>query len=114
MGPDAAFGVCRFVHDTSAMLAWGAAGYVAALAPPDLADALGRRLRAYLTVVGLGGVLSILAALPPFSLPRSLRLEDQGEFAIGYYHQRKARLGDGKADLPALADAEQEGDATDE
>lgn len=31
----------------------------------------------------------------PFSLPRALRLEDQGEFAIGYYHQRKAKLGDG-------------------
>ena len=26
--------------------------------------------------------------------PRSLRLQDQGEFAIGYYHQRAAKLGD--------------------
>lgn len=26
--------------------------------------------------------------------PRSLRLADQGEFAIGYYHQRAAKLGD--------------------
>lgn len=28
--------------------------------------------------------------------PRSLRLKDQGEFAIGYYHQRAAKLGDDK------------------
>lgn len=33
----------------------------------------------------------------PLTLPRSLRLEQQGEFAIGYYHQRKAKLGDGAA-----------------
>lgn len=30
--------------------------------------------------------------------PRSLRLKDQGEFAIGYYHQRAAKLGDDKGD----------------
>lgn len=30
--------------------------------------------------------------------PRSLRLKDQGEFAIGYYHQRAAKLGDEKSD----------------
>ncbi|TCH98146.1 type I-C CRISPR-associated protein Cas8c/Csd1 [Roseococcus sp. SYP-B2431] len=33
--------------------------------------------------------------LPP-QLPRSLRLEEQGRFVIGYYHQRRARVG-GKA-----------------
>ena len=33
----------------------------------------------------------ILAVLPA-RLPRSLRLEDQGRFAIGYYHQRKAQF----------------------
>jgi len=33
--------------------------------------------------------------------PRSLRIEDQGRFAIGYYHQRYA----GKADAPSPADA---------
>jgi len=30
--------------------------------------------------------------------PRSLRLKDQGEFAIGYYHQRATKLGDDKGD----------------
>lgn len=29
----------------------------------------------------------------PASLPRTLRLEDQGRFAIGYYHQRAERFG---------------------
>lgn len=33
----------------------------------------------------------IAGRLPP-DLPRSLRLEDQGRFAIGYYHQRQARF----------------------
>lgn len=33
--------------------------------------------------------------LPP-SLPRALRLEDQGRFAIGYYHQRRGKVA-GKA-----------------
>ncbi|HEY4252165.1 MAG TPA: type I-C CRISPR-associated protein Cas8c/Csd1 [Roseomonas sp.] len=28
----------------------------------------------------------------PSSLPRSLRLEEQGRFVIGYYHQRRARV----------------------
>jgi CRISPR-associated protein Csd1 len=37
-------------------------------------------------------------------LPRSLRLEDQGRFAIGYYHQRSARF----AKKSGVAD-EQEG-----
>ena len=26
------------------------------------------------------------------SMPRSLRLEEQGRFVIGYYHQRRARV----------------------
>ena len=30
----------------------------------------------------------IIGYLPP-TMPASLRLEDQGEFAIGYYHQRQ-------------------------
>jgi CRISPR-associated protein Cas8c/Csd1, subtype I-C/DVULG len=32
----------------------------------------------------------------PRSLPRSLRLQDQGEFAIGYYHQRATKLSNDK------------------
>ena len=30
--------------------------------------------------------------------PRSLRLQDQGEFAIGYYHQRAAKLSNDKGE----------------
>ena len=50
----------------------------------------------------------------PFSLPRSLRLEDQGEFAIGYYHQRRAKLGEGTANQPTFDDESQEGNDPDE
>lgn len=34
----------------------------------------------------------------PRSLPRSLSLQNQGEFAIGYYHQRAAKLSNDKGD----------------
>jgi CRISPR-associated protein Csd1 len=37
-----------------------------------------------------GKVGEIMAKLPP-QLPRTLRLEDQGRFAIGYYHERAFR-----------------------
>jgi CRISPR-associated protein Csd1 len=50
----------------------------------------------------------------PFSLPRSMRLEDQGEFAIGYYHQRTAKLGNGVIPLPALNDINEEEDESDD
>ena len=33
----------------------------------------------------------IVARLPP-SLPKTLKLEQQGRFAIGYYHQRQAQF----------------------
>jgi CRISPR-associated protein Csd1 len=58
-------------------------------------------------------VVGRIQPVMPFSLPRSLRLEDQGEFAIGYYHQRKARLGDGTAEQPTLDGDNKEGDDTD-
>ena len=46
---------------------------------------------------GKGGFIEreldqIAEQLPP-ELPRSLRLEEQGRFVIGYYHQRRARVG---------------------
>ena len=59
-------------------------------------------------------VMSRITPAMPFSLPRSLRLEDQGEFAIGYYHQRSARLGDGKAEPPSFDEETQEGSDSDE
>jgi len=45
--------------------------------------------------------------------PRSLRLKDQGEFAIGYYHQRAAKLGDDKGEqigFDDVANNSEEGD----
>lgn len=68
---------------------------------------------AYMIEKELEEVMGRIKPAMPFSLPRSLRLEDQGEFAIGYYHQRKAKLGDGKTELPSLDDDNQEGDETD-
>jgi len=59
-------------------------------------------------------VMAHIKPTMPFSLPRSLRLEDQGEFAIGYYHQRKARLGDGAAEQPGFDDDSEEGNDSDE
>lgn len=35
------------------------------------------------------------------SFPRSFRIEDQGRFAIGYYHQSQARFTKAEADTPA-------------
>ncbi|WP_010543172.1 type I-C CRISPR-associated protein Cas8c/Csd1 [Sphingomonas elodea] len=37
------------------------------------------------------------------ALPRSLTLQKQGEFAVGYYHQRAARLSDGKVEIDPAA-----------
>lgn len=48
-------------------------------------------------------VAEIMAKLPP-ELPRSLKLEEQGRFAIGYYHERGTR--------PAKADAADQTDQT--
>lgn len=59
-------------------------------------------------------VVGRIKPVMPFSLPRSLRLEDQGEFAIGYYHQRRARIGDGMAVQTTLDDNNQGEDDTDE
>lgn len=41
------------------------------------------------------------------ALPRSLSLQKQGEFAIGYYHQRAAKLTNDKGEGVSLADQEQ-------
>jgi CRISPR-associated protein Csd1 len=47
----------------------------------------------------------IIARLPP-DLPSSLRLEDQGRFAVGYYHERASR--------PAKADVEEIANGSDD
>jgi CRISPR-associated protein Csd1 len=49
--------------------------------------------------------------LPP-ALPRSLPMESQGRFVIGYYHQRRAQFFSGPGETPPDDDeAEDEGDA---
>ena len=45
-------------------------------------------------------------------LPRSLALADQGRFAIGYYHQRRTRVGGKPAD--EIADEDREGNRNDD
>ena len=58
-----------------------------------------------------GKIQAIVGRLPP-DLPRALRLEDQGRFAIGYYHERASRPGNGngagEAEAPALPADDQE------
>jgi CRISPR-associated protein Csd1 len=66
---------------------------------------------------GKGGFIEremdqIAGQLPP-ELPRSLRLEEQGKFVIGYYHQRKARVGDKPVDQIADEEAPEGDDAND-
>ena len=60
---------------------------------------------------GLGGwiepkVAEIMSHLPP-ELPKTLTLEDQGRFAVGYYHERGTRTA--KQDEAVLAAAAEEG-----
>ena len=59
-------------------------------------------------------VMGRITPTKPLSLPRSLRLEDQGEFAIGYYHQRTAKLGDGAVSLAQQDETNQEEDDSDD
>ena len=49
----------------------------------------------------------------PVDLPRSLKLDAQGRFAIGYYHQRQAQFA-GRPKLAEEIDAEDDDDATGE
>jgi CRISPR-associated protein Csd1 len=51
--------------------------------------------------------------LPP-ELPRALRLEAQGRFAIGYYHQRKAQFAVRRPEEIQAEEAEVEGNVDDE
>lgn len=60
----------------------------------------------------LDDVFDRIDPVEPSTLPRSLKLEQQGEFAIGYYHQRKAKLGSGREDTAPAATTK--GDMTSE
>jgi len=83
--------------------------------PARVFGALLRGLRTHVSDArkrGRGGwiepkVGEIIAKLPP-ELPRTLRLEDQGRFAVGYYHQRASRS------APAADEAPSDKDPNDE
>ena len=64
MGPDAALAACRFLHDASAMLLWGASVYLSTLVPRNLAQDIGRRLRSFSVVATAVAVATTAAALP--------------------------------------------------
>jgi len=82
------------VNATIADRYYGAASATPARVFPPLL----RGLRAHVSDArkrGLGGwiepkVIEIMSRLPA-ELPRTLRLEDQGRFAVGYYHERAFR-----------------------
>jgi putative copper resistance protein D len=64
ISPEVALAACRFLHDASAMLLWGAFAYLATLVPQDLASDVGRRLQSARVVqIGLA-VATTAAALP--------------------------------------------------
>lgn len=61
---EAAAALCRFVHDTAALLLWGASAYLVALVPSGLRGDIGRRLEGFRIGAGLAAVLTTLAILP--------------------------------------------------
>lgn len=73
---------------------------------------------AYLIERELNAIMDVIEPALPHSLPRSLRLEDQAEFAIGYYHQRITKLKSKQGDEISLADEDEnaidQGDSDDD
>lgn len=62
MTPDVALAVCRFLHDSAAMMLWGAFAYVWAFVPPPLSHHIAGRLAAFrLVAVALVTVTTIMA-----------------------------------------------------
>ena len=49
----------------------------------------------------------IVARLPA-DLPKTLRLEDQARFAIGYYHEKAQRFAQGAEDAPETPEGDEE------
>lgn len=67
-----------------------------------------RKEQDWLAKILEGEIREIIDGLPP-QFPRSLRLEDQGRFAIGYYHQSQARLTHSKNEDAATAESIKQG-----
>lgn len=64
ISPAVALAACRFLHDASAMLLFGASAYLATLVPRDLAWDVGRCLRFVRVVLIALAVATTAAALP--------------------------------------------------
>jgi copper resistance protein D len=62
--PEVALAVCRFLHEASAMLLFGAFAYLATLVPRDLACVVGRRLRSARVILIALAAATTAAALP--------------------------------------------------
>lgn len=61
---EAAAALCRFFHDASALLLWGAAAYLVVLVPAGLRGDIGRRLERLRTGAAIAAILTTLAMLP--------------------------------------------------
>jgi putative copper resistance protein D len=64
ISPGAALIACRFPHDASVMLLWGAFAYLATLVPEALAREIEQRLEAFRVVAIIVAVATTAAALP--------------------------------------------------
>ena len=64
INPEVALAACRFLHDASAMLLFGAFAYLATLVPQELAWEVGRRLQSARVLLIALAVATTAAALP--------------------------------------------------
>ncbi|MCW6511129.1 copper homeostasis membrane protein CopD [Lichenifustis flavocetrariae] len=63
-GPERVLALCRFLHEGSALLLWGASAYLAVLVPPKLGREIGRRLMSIWIVGALIAITTTVALLP--------------------------------------------------
>lgn len=64
MDPTTALELCRFLHDASLMLLWGACAYLSFLVPKALADMVWRMSAMPFLVIAVIAVLTMLISLP--------------------------------------------------
>ncbi|MGZ9718703.1 copper homeostasis membrane protein CopD [Rhizobium miluonense] len=64
MDPTTALELCRFLHDASLMLLWGACAYLSFLVPRALADIVWRMSAMPFFLIAVIGALAILISLP--------------------------------------------------
>ncbi|MBN8953763.1 MULTISPECIES: copper homeostasis membrane protein CopD [unclassified Rhizobium] len=64
MDTTTALQLCRFLHDSSLMLLWGACAYLSMFVPKTLADAVWRMIARSFFLITAIAVLTMLAALP--------------------------------------------------